>query len=243
MSLKENLVSKNDRLIIGSLIGVFTYLFYFYELPYIFILIILLFSLFELIKCEIFKNLSLIIPLLYSPLLLSVFFIESSIYSLFIFILFILINITFKNYIKEIFLFNFFLFFYFIFLIIHNSTINIFHIIFIAFFNDTAAFIFGKMIKGPLIIPSVSPNKTWSGTSISFFLSTLILFLLNFDILISMILSISIFFGDIFFSYIKRFLNIKDFSRLLGSHGGVLDRLDSMFFVSIIFQIFLVYLI
>ena len=239
MSLKENLVSKNDRLIIGSLIAVFTYLFYFYEFAYIFILIILLFSLFELIKCEIFKNLSLIIPLLYSPLLLSVFFIESSIYSLFIFILFILINITFKNYIKEIFLFNFFLFFYFIFLIIHNSTINIFHIIFIAFFNDTAAFIFGKMIKGPLIIPSISPNKTWSGTLISFvFSSILIIFFFDLYIIKAALISISLFFGDLYFSYIKRSINIKDFSNILRGHGGILDRIDSLFICISLFYFF-----
>ena len=57
-----------------------------------------------------------------------------------------------------------------------------------------------------------------------------------------MLISILLFVGDIFFSYIKRSLNIKDFSPLLGSHGGVLDRLDSIFLVSIIFQINLFYL-
>ena len=175
MSLKENLVNKNDRLIIGSLILSFTYLFYFYDLPYIFILIIFLFSLFELFKCGILKNLSLLILLLYLPLLLSIFLINSSNYSFLIFVLFILINLILKKYIKEIFLFNFLLFFYFIFLIINDSTVNIFHIIFIAFFNDTVAFIFGKIIKGPLIIPSVSPKKTWSGTLVSFVLSSILI--------------------------------------------------------------------
>ena len=38
----------------------------------------------------------------------------------------------------------------------------------------------------------------------------------------------------------KRFLYIKDFSKLLGDHGGILDRLDSMFFVATILQIYLV---
>ncbi len=44
-------------------------------------------------------------------------------------------------------------------------------------------------------------------------------------------MSISLFFGDIYFSYIKRSLKIKDFSKLLKGHGGILDRIDSTFFV------------
>ena len=44
----------------------------------------------------------------------------------------------------------------------------------------------------------------------------------------------SLFFGDIFFSLVKRKNNLKDFSSILGGHGGVLDRLDSMFFFIVI---------
>ena len=239
MSLKENLVNKNDRLIIGSLILSFTYLFYFYDLPYIFILIIFLFSLFELFKCGILKNLSLLILLLYLPLLLSIFLINSSNYSFLIFVLFILINLILKKYIKEIFLFNFLLFFYFIFLIINDSTVNIFHIIFIAFFNDTVAFIFGKIIKGPLIIPSVSPKKTWSGTLVSFVLSSiLIIFFFDLYFIKAALISISLFFGDLYFSYIKRSINIKDFSNILKGHGGILDRIDSLFICISLFYFF-----
>ena len=51
----------------------------------------------------------------------------------------------------------------------------IYLIIAISFFNDTIAYIVGSNIKGPLISPKISPNKTWSGTLISFFISTFIL--------------------------------------------------------------------
>ena len=121
---------------------------------------------------------------------------------------------------------------------------NLFYLLFlISFFNDTFAYIFGRLFGGPRILPKISPNKTWSGTSVSFFCTTLLLYLMNFNILISIIFSISLFFGDIFFSHIKRYLNVKDFSNILGSHGGILDRIDSIFFVAILFQINLVYIL
>ena len=113
----------------------------------------------------------------------------------------------------------------------------IYLIIAISFFNDTIAYIVGSNIKGPLISPKISPNKTWSGTLISFVISTFILLILDYSLIISSIMAISLFYGDIYFSYIKRKLHIKDFSNLLASHGGILDRLDSISFLIIIFGI------
>ncbi len=153
-------------------------------------------------------------------------------------IFFVLFNRTIK---KELFLISVYLFCILLFYIASQDRDIFYIIIFISFFNDTVAYIAGKYIGGPLIIPKISPKKTWSGTSISFLFSTFVLVLLNFNILFSSLISIFLFFGDIFFSYIKRYLNLSDFSLLLKSHGGILDRLDSMFFISIIFQIYITF--
>ena len=115
----------------------------------------------------------------------------------------------------------------------------LYFLIFVAFFNDTVAYISGKTLKGPLIIPSISPKKTWSGTLISFLLSFILIAQYGLSIIISILLSLSLFLGDIFFSYIKRICKLKDFSSLLKGHGGILDRLDSMFFFIIIFNFYL----
>ena len=43
--------------------------------------------------------------------------------------------------------------------------------------------------------------------------------------------------GDLFFSYYKRKYGLKDYSKILGDHGGVLDRIDGLVISSIIFFI------
>ena len=113
----------------------------------------------------------------------------------------------------------------------------IYLIITISFINDTIAYVVGSNLKGPLISPKISPKKTWSGTLISFLITSILLVQLDYSIFISSIIAISLFFGDLYFSYIKRRLGIKDFSILLSTHGGILDRLDSISFVIIIFGI------
>lgn len=103
--------------------------------------------------------------------------------------------------------------------------------------NDSFSYIFGKWIGGKKIAPSISPNKTYAGL-IGGLVST-ILFVLLFDEFIFnltfldkwvfiIIINIVGFFGDIFESSLKRRVKIKDSSRLLMGHGGMLDRLDSL---------------
>ena len=109
--------------------------------------------------------------------------------------------------------------------------------------NDSMAFIVGKTLGGPKILPKISPKKTYSGLfgglvgSIIFillcdnyFLNSFTEFSLNNTDKIFLIFVFNIvgFFGDSFESMIKRKADVKDSSGLLLGHGGMLDRLDSL---------------
>lgn len=89
--------------------------------------------------------------------------------------------------------------------------------------SDGIQQVVGKRWGKYRIVKSISPNKTLEGY-IGGFLGML---------LISYISGISIVYyftgivGDLMSSYSKRNLNIKDWSFLLGSHGGFLDRFNS----------------
>ncbi len=109
--------------------------------------------------------------------------------------------------------------------------------------NDSMAFIVGKILGGPKIIPNISPNKTYAGLIGGLFGSIIFIFLsdkyfldvftnfylTNMDkIFLIFVFNIIGFFGDSFESFIKRKAKIKDSSKLLLGHGGMLDRLDSL---------------
>ena len=160
---------------------------------------------------------------------------------LFIFFLFFILSLFQSKYLKIYFLIST-LIFLIIFLNLFQIDRNIIYVmLFSSFLNDTSAYLFGKFFKGPKILPLISPNKTWSGTFFSFLISTLSFkYFFNFNIYDSLMLSLLFFFGDIYFSSIKRKLNIKDFSKSLKGHGGILDRLDSIFLSTFYIFIFMI---
>ena len=150
-----------------------------------------------------------------------------------IFISFILFSFFLKKPFLKIFFLNFFIFFCFVYSsLLYAFNFNVFFIIIIlTSFNDIVAYISGTYLKGPKIIPMVSPSKTWSGSLISYLISFLLLFLFfEFNLIFSILLPMTYFLGDIYFSNFKRFLNIKDYGSIIKGHGGLLDRLDSSLF-------------
>ena len=61
-------------------------------------------------------------------------------------------------------------------------------------------------------------------------------------LIISLVIPIISQIGDLSFSIIKRHFNLKDFGRIFPGHGGVLDRIDSVIFALIAFNLIILVL-
>lgn len=238
------MVNKN-RLIIGfTLISIIFVIFYF-KLDTYFIILVFLLLIYDLIKSKIIAITKLfLIIFFYSVFLYFISYLNllnlTLIFVYIISIIFSLITDKFRKYLFTFGVLSNFIFFY---LLLDLDRTLIYFVIFISFLNDTSAYIFGSYFKGPLIAPSISPNKTWAGTlsSVIISFSTLIYFEYNF--FFSFVVAVTLFFGDLYFSFIKRKFLIKDFSNLLLSHGGFLDRFDSILPLIFLFYINYTYII
>ena len=119
----------------------------------------------------------------------------------------------------------------------------------ISIMTDTFAYFGGSLLGKHKLIPSISPNKTIEGSITGSLFGTVLatgyyyLVIGHNNILeiiiLSFILTIISQIGDLFFSSIKRYYKIKDYSNLIPGHGGVLDRLDSSLFVILGFILYL----
>jgi phosphatidate cytidylyltransferase len=107
--------------------------------------------------------------------------------------------------------------------------------------NDTFAYLGGSFFGKHKMIERVSPGKTWEGTVIgiliSFGLSFFIQPLLKsgtqqFWLFAGLIVPIMATLGDLLESVLKRQSGLKDSGNVLPGHGGILDRFDSLIFVT-----------
>ncbi len=108
----------------------------------------------------------------------------------------------------------------------------------LSFVYDTGSFIFGKLFGRNKIWPAVSPGKTWQG-AIGGYLTTaasatLIIgyYPISLTLLITLLFCISALAGDLFESYLKRRVGLKDSGSILPGQGGLLDRFDSILFTT-----------
>lgn len=125
--------------------------------------------------------------------------------------------------------------------------------------TDTFAMIFGCLIKGKKIFPKISPKKTISGSicglvgGIIGAVATGFVFSLIFPsvfgsvqlwkyVIVGFIGAVISQCGDLFESYMKRRANVKDAGDFFRSHGGVLDRMDSVIFAAPYFFICLLFM-
>jgi phosphatidate cytidylyltransferase len=118
------------------------------------------------------------------------------------------------------------------------------YIVFTTQFNDVSQYVWGNLFGQHKVIPSISPNKTWEGlvggilTSaiLSLFLGPYLTPLNGLEsFFMGGAIGLSGFLGDITISAVKRDLQIKDTGTLLPGHGGILDRMDSLFITAPLF--------
>lgn len=92
----------------------------------------------------------------------------------------------------------------------------------------------GQLAGKHLLAPRISPGKTWEGFAGGIAASLLTAFLLADSLPFHIVLflwsgtALCAFYGDLYASYCKRLLGIKDYSNLVPGHGGILDRFDSL---------------
>ena len=107
---------------------------------------------------------------------------------------------------------------------------------------DTGAYFAGRTIGGPKLAPRISPKKTWAGlaggvvsASLVGWVTALLLELPQWLTLIAIsgLLAFVEQAGDLAESAFKRRFGVKDSSRLIPGHGGVLDRVDGLLAVSL----------
>ena len=109
--------------------------------------------------------------------------------------------------------------------------------------SDVSQYVWGKLTGKHAITPSVSPNKTWEGFVGGVLTATAIGAALHwatpFEPLAAAGMSLMIcllgFAGDLTFSAIKRDSGVKDYGSVIGGHGGILDRIDSVCFAAPVF--------
>lgn len=104
--------------------------------------------------------------------------------------------------------------------------------------TDIGAYAAGRTIGGPLLMPVVSPKKTWAGL-LGGMLSAAVVggaaawaFPLGVEwgmlAVVSAVLAIVAQAGDLLESWVKRRFGVKDSSNIIPGHGGVLDRVDGL---------------
>ena len=111
------------------------------------------------------------------------------------------------------------------------------------FVTDTAAYATGRMFGSHPIAPRLSPNKTIEGLIGGFVIGTLGFWFAGLyqdwlsgvdALMIGAAVAAAAPIGDLFESMLKRDLGTKDTGTLFGPHGGLLDRLDAVFFTVVV---------
>lgn len=136
-------------------------------------------------------------------------------------------------------------------ILVRNLSLNLLIYLFlIGVMSDTYAYITGNMIGNKKLLQKISPSKTVEGMIGGIVFGTFIpvayyITVINPSYNLLLIIFITLFLcvlgvlGDLCFSAIKRYFDVKDFSELIPGHGGLLDRMDSIIFILLGFLFFI----
>ncbi|MCX8023185.1 MAG: phosphatidate cytidylyltransferase [Syntrophorhabdaceae bacterium] len=113
-------------------------------------------------------------------------------------------------------------------------------LLFAIWLSDICAYFSGKFFGRRLLVPHISPKKTYEGLLGAVFGSMVVFFTtrgisgfgLGESLFIGLMVGIFGQIGDIFESLCKRIAGVKDSSSLIPGHGGILDRMDSFIFTA-----------
>jgi phosphatidate cytidylyltransferase len=107
--------------------------------------------------------------------------------------------------------------------------------------GDTFAYLGGRLLGRHKMAPSTSPGKTWEGfvvgAAATIFVAFVALYHQHFltigqSVGLGVAVAVAAPIGDLFESLLKRDMAVKDTGRLLGGHGGMLDRIDALLFAA-----------
>jgi phosphatidate cytidylyltransferase len=118
-----------------------------------------------------------------------------------------------------------------------------FTVVLSVFAVDTFAYLAGRAFGRHRLAPRLSPRKTWEGLVAGLVGGVFVSFIALYDtrhdylsvwqaVVLGFVVTAAAVAGDLFESALKRDLAVKDTGRLLGGHGGVLDRVDALLFAA-----------
>ncbi len=107
--------------------------------------------------------------------------------------------------------------------------------------SDSGAYYFGRAMGKTKLCPAISPNKTVEGAVgglvTAIILASLMAMSVRLPVNVLLVMTVMILTGvgiagDLTESVVKRATGAKDSGTLLGGHGGILDRVDSLLFAA-----------
>lgn len=120
-----------------------------------------------------------------------------------------------------------------------HGVLAVFTVLLAVWAGDAGAYFIGLLFGRHKLAPTVSPGKTWEGLIAGIVATIGVTFLALYEanflsipesLVLGAVIAVAAPLGDLFESALKRDADVKDSGRLLAGHGGMLDRIDALFF-------------